>query len=102
MGHKITRFIVSNLDRVIDRNYYPVPEAKHSNLKHRPMGIGVQGMADLFARMKIAFDEPKAMETNRRIFECLYHAALTESAELAQKYGKYSTFDGSQLSKGLL
>jgi ribonucleotide reductase alpha subunit len=56
---------------VIDRNYYPIPESKNSNIKHRPMGIGVQGLADVFAKMKISFDEEKALETNRKIFECI-------------------------------
>jgi len=79
-----------------------VEEAKTSNLLHRPMAIGVQGMADLFAKMKIAFDDPEAMQTNRKIFECLYHAALTESIELSKLKGPYSSFKGSPLSKGIL
>ena len=68
---EVVRFIVGNLDNVIDKNYYPIEEAKNSNFKHRPMGIGVQGMADLFSLMKISFDETAAIETNRKIFECI-------------------------------
>lgn len=68
---EVVRFIVGNLDNVIDKNYYPIDEAKNSNFKHRPMGIGVQGMADLFSLMKISFDETAAIETNRKIFECI-------------------------------
>mmetsp|Transcript_50894 Transcript_50894/g.110878 ORF Transcript_50894/g.110878 Transcript_50894/m.110878 type:complete len:85 (-) Transcript_50894:916-1170(-) len=65
------------------------------------MGIGVQGLADLFAQMKISFDEEAAVNTNRRIFECIYHAAVSESVELAKSKGRYSSFEGSPLSKGL-
>lgn len=98
----MTRFIVGNLDNVIDNNYYPIEEARNSNMKHRPMGIGVQGMADLFSLMKISFDDKEAFQTNRKIFECIYYSALKESIELAKLKGKYESFDGSLLSKGIL
>lgn len=97
---KVTKVICRNLNRIIDYNYYPVEEAKRSNLKHRPMGIGVQGLADLFAMLKISFDSDEAKELNRNIFETIYFAALEESNELAQKDGCYESFQGSPLSEG--
>ena len=89
-----------NLNRVIDINYYPTPETKKSNFRHRPIGIGIQGLADLFANMRIAFTSEEAMKTNEEVFETIYFAAMTASMELAKKDGKYETFDGSPLSKG--
>jgi ribonucleoside-diphosphate reductase alpha chain len=89
-----------NLNRVIDINYYPTPETKKSNFRHRPIGIGIQGLADLFANMRIAFTSAEAMKTNEEVFETIYFAAMTASMELAKKDGKYETFDGSPLSKG--
>ena len=89
-----------NLNKVIDVNYYPTPETKKSNMRHRPIGIGIQGLADLFAIMGIPFTSPEAKRTNEDIFETIYFAAMTASMDLAKKDGKYETFDGSPLSKG--
>ena len=92
--------IVRNIDQIIDVNYYPVPETKKSNMRHRPMGIGVQGLADVYAKMRIAFDSPEAMEVNKLIFETMYYGALRTGHMLAVEKGAYSTFEGSPLSKG--
>ena len=100
--HDVTRVITRNLNRVIDKNFYPTAAARRSNLRHRPIGIGVQGMADVFQILGLAFDEPKARELNKGIFEAIYHAALTESCELAKEEGPYETFQGSPASKGIL
>ena len=89
-----------NLNRVIDINYYPTPETKRSNFRHRPIGIGVQGLADLFAIMSIPFASSEAMKINEDIFETIYFASMTASMDLSKKDGKYETFDGSPLSKG--
>ena len=89
-----------NLNKVIDVNYYPTPETERSNLRHRPIGIGIQGMADLFAIMGIPFTSPEAKRTNEEVFETIYFAAMTASMDLAKRDGKYETFDGSPLSKG--
>ena len=99
---EVTGVVTRNLNRVIDKNYYPVPEARRSNMRHRPIGIGVQGLADVFMMLGLSFDEPKARELNRRIFECIYHSALFESCKLAQEEGPYETFAGSPASKGIL
>lgn len=99
---KVVRVCVRNLNRVIDWNFYPIEEAKHSNLQHRPVGLGVQGLADVFAALELPFDCPEARLINRRIFEHMYLAALTESCEVAKVSGPYSTFAGSPASKGLL
>jgi ribonucleoside-diphosphate reductase alpha subunit len=98
----VTRVIVRNLNKIIDRNYYPVKEAENSNLRHRPVGIGVQGLADAFAMLKINYDSPEALALNERIFETIYYGAVLESCELAKKYGPYSSFQGSPASQGLL
>jgi ribonucleoside-diphosphate reductase alpha chain len=90
-----------NLDRVIDINFYPTNETQLSNSKHRPIGLGVNGLADVFALMKLPFDSIEAKDINKKIFETIYFASLTASKDLAKKFGKYSTFDGSPLSKGL-
>ena len=100
--HKITRQVTYNLNAVIDRNYYPVPEARNSNLRHRPIGIGVQGLADTFALLKMDFESEGAKALNRHIFETIYHAATTESVELAKRDGPYETFAGSPASEGRL
>jgi len=89
-----------NLNRVIDINYYPTPETRKSNLRHRPIGIGIQGLADLFAIMRIPFTSQEAMKANEEIFETIYFASMTASMDLAKRDGKYETFDGSPLSKG--
>ena len=100
--HEVTRVITRNLNRVIDKNFYPTEAARRSNLRHRPIGIGVQGMADVFQMLGLAFDEPKARKLNTGIFEAIYHAALTESCELAKEEGPYETFQGSPASQGIL
>ena len=98
----ITSVITKNLNKIIDNNYYPTPETKKSNMKHRPIGIGIQGMADLFAMLKYPFTSDKAKKMNRDIFETIYYAALKTSCELAQKDGAYETFVNSPTSNGLL
>lgn len=98
----VTRVITRNLNRVIDINYYPLPEAKYSNMRHRPIGIGVQGMADAFILMRYPFDSEEAQQLNKDIFEAIYYGALKESCEMAKQYGAYETYEGSPMSKGLL
>ena len=100
--HDVTKVVTKNLNRVIDVNFYPIPEAKNSNMRHRPIGIGVQGLADTFAKMRFPFESADAMKLNRDIFETMYHAALEASCEVAKKEGSYETFAGSPLSKGIL
>jgi ribonucleoside-diphosphate reductase alpha subunit len=96
------KHITKNLDSVIDLNFYPIEEAKRSNMRHRPIGIGVQGLADLFARLRIPFDSQEALRLNFYIFEAMYFAALESSNELAQVKGTYSSFEGSPASMGIL
>ena len=98
----ITRMLVRNLNRIIDNNYYPVKEAKQTNLSHRPIGIGVQGLHDVFCLLEINWDSEEARDVNRRIFETMYYHATDESALLAQQYGSYDMFEGSPLSQGVL
>ena len=100
--HEVAQVVTRNLNRVIDRNFYPVPEARRSNMRHRPIGIGVQGLADVFMMLGLAFDDPKARELNTEIFKTIYHAALTESCQLAKEEGPYETFEGSPASQGRL
>ncbi|KDN41031.1 hypothetical protein RSAG8_07737, partial [Rhizoctonia solani AG-8 WAC10335] len=100
--HEVTKVITNNLNTIIDVNYYPVPEARNSNMRHRPIGIGVQGLADAFMCMKMAFESPEARELNLLIFETIYHAAVEASAEMAEAQGAYSTFPGSPASQGKL
>jgi len=100
--HEITRVVTRNLNRIIDINYYPIPEAANSNFRHRPIGIGVQGLADAFILMKMPFDSEEARKLNRDIFETIYHAAVEESCVLAEKHGAYETFKGSPASQGIL
>ena len=95
-----TRLLTYNLNKIIDRNFYPTPETKTSNLRHRPIGIGVQGLADVFIKMNYRYDSPEARELNKNIFETIYFAALTKSCEIAKIDGPYSTFEGSPLSEG--
>ncbi|ORZ16095.1 ribonucleoside-diphosphate reductase large chain [Lobosporangium transversale] len=102
MLHKITKVVTRNLNKVIDRNYYPVPEAEKSNKRHRPIGLGVQGLADAFFKMHMPFDSLEARKLNVLIFETIYHAALEASCELAQEEGVYVTYPGSPVSKGIL
>jgi ribonucleotide reductase alpha subunit len=87
---------------VIDQNYYPIPEARRSNMRHRPIGIGVQGLADAFILMRHPFDSVEAKVLNREIFETIYYAALTASKDLAKEEGPYETYAGSPASKGIL
>ncbi len=96
----ITRVATRNLNKVIDINYYPIPEAERSNMRHRPIGLGVQGLADAFILLRMAFDSPEAKQLNKDIFETIYFAAMTESCVLAEKFGAYETFKGSPLSQG--
>ena len=98
----ITKVITRNLNKVIDINYYPVPEARKSNMRHRPIGIGVQGLADAFVKMRMPFDSDEARQLNKDIFEAIYFGAVTASMELAQKDGAYETFKGSPASEGRL
>lgn len=97
----VTKVITRNLNKIIDVNYYPVAEARRSNLRHRPIGIGVQGLADAFIKMRFAFDSDEAMKLNREIFETIYFAAMTASCELAEEFGVYETYEGSPVSKGI-
>jgi ribonucleoside-diphosphate reductase alpha chain len=99
---KCVRTVVRNLNRVIDVNYYPTVETRRSNMRHRPIGLGVQGLADVFAVLKISWESPEAAELNQRIFEHIYYAAVEESAALAVVEGSYETFNGSPASKGIL
>ena len=91
-----------NLDKVIDLNFYPIPEAKTSNMRNRPIGVGVQGLADVFCMLLLPFDSDLAKQLNRQIFETIYFAAVTASKDLAKEYGPYETYHGSPVSKGLL
>ena len=100
--HKVTRIVTKNLNHIIDENFYPVETARRSNLRHRPIGIGVQGLADVFNMIGIPFDSDEAMQLNNNIFETIYHAAIEESVLQAKEHGAYSTFDGSPSSKGIL
>ncbi len=97
---EITRVVTRNLNKVIDVNYYPVPQARTSNMRHRPVGIGVQGLADVFIKMRFPFDSPEARQLNKDIFEAIYYAAISESNALAKKDGAYESFQGSPASKG--
>lgn len=100
--HDIAKVVTKNLNKVIDANYYPVPEAKKSNFRHRPVGLGVQGLADAFLLLRYPFDSPEAKQLNTDIFETIYHAALEASCEMAAKDGPYETYEGSPVSQGIL
>lgn len=100
--HHITQVVTRNLNRIIDINYYPVPEARNSNFRHRPIGIGVQGLADAFILMRMPFDSPEAVKLNKEIFETMYHAAVEESCKQAEINGVYESFKGSPASQGIL
>ena len=99
--YEITKVITKNLNKVIDVNYYPVEEARNSNMRHRPIGIGVQGLADTFILMRQAFDSPEAKKLNEDIFETIYFGAMEASMEIAKKEGTYKTYEGSPVSKGI-
>uniref|UniRef100_A0AAR2JRY4 Ribonucleoside-diphosphate reductase n=1 Tax=Pygocentrus nattereri TaxID=42514 RepID=A0AAR2JRY4_PYGNA len=98
----VTKVIVRNLNKIIDINYYPVVEAERSNKRHRPVGIGVQGLADAFILMRFPFESAEAQLLNTQIFETIYYAALESSCELAAEHGPYETYAGSPVSKGIL
>jgi ribonucleoside-diphosphate reductase alpha chain len=98
--YDVTKRVTRNLNRVIDRNYYPVPEAENSNMRHRPIGLGVQGLADAFILMRLPFTSDEAKQMNQEIFETLYFAAVTASMEMAKEEGPYSSFKGSPISQG--
>ena len=100
--YRVSRIVCRNLNNIIDINFYPVDKAKKSNMMHRPIGIGVQGLADVFALLKISFDSPRAKEINKIIFETIYFGAISESVSLAREFGPYETYQGSPVSKGLL
>jgi len=99
---EVVRVATTNLNIIIDRNYYPVPEARNSNMRHRPIGLGVQGLADVFILMRLPFDSPQARIVNKEIFETIYFAALERSCEIAERDGAYETYAGSPASKGQL
>lgn len=99
---EVTYRVTRNLNRIIDRNYYPIPEARNSNMRHRPIGIGVQGLADAFIMMRYPFESEEARTLNRDIFETIYYASATASKDLAIAEGPYETFEGSPASKGIL
>jgi ribonucleoside-diphosphate reductase alpha chain len=98
--YEVTYQVTYNLNRIIDNNYYPVEEARYSNLRHRPIGLGVQGLADAFILLRLPFESEEAKQLNKEIFETIYFAAMTASKDLAIKEGAYETFKGSPLSKG--
>ncbi|OON22932.1 ribonucleoside-diphosphate reductase, alpha subunit [Opisthorchis viverrini] len=98
----VTRVITRNLNRVIDNSFYPVEEARRSNMRHRPIGIGVQGLADAFLLLRYPFDSPEAAALNKRIFETIYFAALDASCDLAKEEGPFETYEGCPVSKGIL
>jgi ribonucleoside-diphosphate reductase alpha chain len=97
---KVTKRVTRNLNKVIDRNYYPVKEAENSNMRHRPVGLGVQGLADAFILLRMPFTSDEAKKLNQEIFETLYFAAVTASMEMAVEEGPYSSFKGSPISEG--
>mmetsp|Transcript_108023 Transcript_108023/g.220547 ORF Transcript_108023/g.220547 Transcript_108023/m.220547 type:complete len:809 (+) Transcript_108023:73-2499(+) len=100
--YKVTKVATRNLNKVIDRNYYPVQEAKNSNMRHRPIGLGVQGLADAFLMMRLPFESEAAQRLNEDIFETIYFAACEASCDLAELHGPYETYPGSPASKGQL
>ena len=100
MLYTVTKRVTRNLNKVIDRNYYPVQEAENSNMRHRPVGLGVQGLADAFIMLRLPFTSDQAKKLNQEIFETLYFAAVTASMEMAKEEGPYSTFEGSPMSQG--
>ncbi|MBS3738708.1 ribonucleoside-diphosphate reductase subunit alpha [Mesohalobacter halotolerans] len=98
--YKITKRVIKNLNKVIDRNYYPVKEAENSNMRHRPVGLGIQGLADAFIMLRLPFTSDKAKKLNQEIFETLYYASVEASMELAKVEGTYSSYEGSPISQG--
>ncbi len=100
--YEVTYQVTRNLNRVIDLNYYPVEEARYSNMKNRPVGLGVQGLADTFFKMRLPFDSEGARRVNKEVFETIYYAALSASADLAKEQGHYESYEGSPISQGIL
>jgi ribonucleoside-diphosphate reductase alpha subunit len=100
--HRVTKMVTRNLNKVIDKNFYPTENGKRSNIRHRPIGIGVQGLADVFIMLRMTFGSEESKKLNRDIFETIYHASLESSCELSEMYGTYETFKGSPFSKGIL
>ena len=100
--HEVAEVLVRNLNKIIDVNYYPVEEARRSNMRHRPTGLGVQGLADAFMALRLPFDSEEAKLLNKQIFETIYHGALTSSCELSKELGPYQTYEGSPVSQGIL
>ncbi|KAI8912700.1 ribonucleotide reductase [Gorgonomyces haynaldii] len=98
----VTKVVTKNLNKIIDINFYPVEEARRSNFRHRPIGLGVQGLADAFIKMRMPFDSQEAQQLNTEIFETIYFAALTASCEIAKEQGAYQTYEGSPVSQGIL
>lgn len=99
---EVTKTITRNLNKIIDVNFYPVPEARNSNMRHRPIGIGVQGLADTFVLMRLPYESEAAVKLNQQIFETIYYGALESSCELAQEFGTYESYEGCPVSKGIL
>ena len=99
--YEVTKVVTKNLNKIIDINFYPVPEARNSNMRHRPIGIGVQGLADTFIMLRMPFESDEAQGLNRDIFETIYFGAMAASVELAKQHGPYESFKGSPLSKGI-
>lgn len=100
--HEVVKVVTRNLNKIIEINHYPVEQARKSNFRHRPVGLGVSGLADAFLALRLPFDSPEARQLNIQIFETIYHAALESSCEIAAKLGPYETYDGSPVSKGEL
>ncbi len=98
--YEVTKMVTYNLNTIIDVNYYPIDQAKKSNMRHRPIGVGVQGLADAFILMRYPYESAEAKKLNDEIFETIYYAAMEQSIELAIRDGPYETFTGSPLSKG--
>jgi len=99
---EVTKVVTRNLNKVIERNYYPLPEARNSNMRHRPIGLGVQGFADACLKLRLPFESPGAKELNKHIFETIYYGAVEASMEIAKELGPYETYEGSPASKGEL
>ncbi|OSS51543.1 hypothetical protein B5807_03578 [Epicoccum nigrum] len=100
--HEVVQVCTRNLNKIIEVNHYPVEEARRSNFRHRPIGLGVQGLADAFLALRLPFESPEAKKLNTQIFETIYHAALTSSCETAKEFGPYTTYEGSPVSQGQL
>ncbi len=99
--YEVTYQVTKNLNKIIDNNYYPVPEAQNSNMRHRPIGLGVQGLADVFILMRLPFESDEAKQLNKEIFETIYFASMTASKDLAKAEGPYETYAGSPVSQGI-